>query len=73
MTKIVNSYILYELNAWPKNLMNNFKLKNCLFGATSIVINNVKENWCIVYSVVWYNGVILQIHGILVMTLLEML
>ena len=37
MTKIVNIYIFYDLDAWPKNPTNNFKFKNCLFGATSTV------------------------------------
>ena len=43
VTKIVNAYHIYELNAWPKNPVNNFKLKNCLFGATNIVKNSDKE------------------------------
>ena len=24
-TKIVNAYIVYDLNAWPNNPLNNFK------------------------------------------------
>ena len=28
---ILNSYIVYELNTWPRNPTNNFTLKNCLF------------------------------------------
>ena len=28
--KIVNAYTVYELDTWPKILLNNFKLKNCL-------------------------------------------
>ena len=40
LTKIVNAYIVYELNAWPKDPGNNFKFKNCLFGATNIVKNS---------------------------------
>ena len=36
-TKIVNSYIAYDLNGWPRNHTNNFKFKNCLFGSTNIV------------------------------------
>ena len=42
-TKIVNAYIVYDLDAWPKILSNNFNLKNCLFGATDIVKNGEKE------------------------------
>ena len=37
MTKIINAYIVYELYDQSKNPTNNFKFKNCLFGATNIV------------------------------------
>ena len=47
-TKIVNVYIVYDLNAWQKSPTDNFNFKNCLFGATSIVKNSDKEKW--VYS-----------------------
>ena len=30
--KIVNTYIIYDLDAWINNPLNNFKLKSCLFG-----------------------------------------
>ena len=40
-TKIVNSYIVYDLDGWPRNPTNNFKFKNCLFGSTNIV----KKKW----------------------------
>ena len=30
-TKVVNSYIVYDLDAWPSNTLKNFKLKNYLF------------------------------------------
>ena len=29
LTKIVNVYIVYDLDAWPRNPKNNFKFKNC--------------------------------------------
>ena len=48
MIKIVNVYIVYDLDGWPRNPTNNFKLKNCLFGATNIVKDNDKEKY--VYS-----------------------
>ena len=35
--KIGNAYIFYDLYTCPKNPTNNFKIKNCLFGATNIV------------------------------------
>ena len=43
LTKIGNVYIVYELNARPINPTNNFKFKNCLFGATNMVKNSDKE------------------------------
>ena len=48
MSKIVNVYIVYDLDAWPRNSTNNFKFKNCSFGATSIVKNSDKQKY--VYS-----------------------
>ena len=42
-SKIVDVYIVYDLDAWPRNLTNNFKFKNCLFGATSVVVKNSDE------------------------------
>ena len=47
-TKIVNVYIVYELNTWPQNSLNNFTLKDCLFGATDIVKYSDKNKW--IYS-----------------------
>ena len=43
MSKIVNVYTVYDLDAWPRNPSNNFKFKNCLFGATNIAKNSDKE------------------------------
>ena len=48
LTKIVNVYIVYDLDAWPRNPTNNFKFKNCQFRATNIVKNSDKEKY--VYS-----------------------
>ena len=41
---MVNFYIVYDLDAWPRNPTNNFKFQNCLFGGTNIVkdIDNEK-------------------------------
>ena len=51
-TKIVNAYIVYDLDAWPKNPTNNFIFKNCLLGATSIVKNSDEEWWvCCGYGI----------------------
>ena len=43
LTKIVNVYIVYDLDTWPKNPTNNFKFKSCLFGASNTVKNSDKE------------------------------
>ena len=48
LIKIVNVSIVYDLDAWPKNPTDNFKIKNCLFAATNIVKNSDKEKY--VYS-----------------------
>ena len=56
VTKIGNACIVYELNAWPKNTTNNFRLKNCLFGATNRVKNDDKEKWV-------YSGYGIAFHG----------
>ena len=43
LTKIVNIYIVYDVDAWPRTRTSNFEFKNCLFGATNIVKNSDKE------------------------------
>ena len=45
LTKVANTYIFHDLGAQPVNPINNFKFRNCLFGATSIVKNSDKEKW----------------------------
>ena len=42
-TKTVNAYTVYDLDAWANNPLNNFKLKNCFYGATYIAKNNHEE------------------------------
>ena len=32
LTKTVNVYMVYDLNAWPKISLRNYMIKNCLFG-----------------------------------------
>ena len=58
--KIINAYIVYDLDSWPKNLLTNFKLKKYFFGATNIVKSNDKEIVALVEHV----------HGISIMTLI---
>ena len=49
-SKIANIYIGYDLDAWPRNpTTNNFKSRNCLFEATSIMKNCDKEN-CLIMT-----------------------
>ena len=42
VSKIVNVYIVFNLDAWPRNPTNDFKFKKCLFGATTVVKNSDK-------------------------------
>ena len=46
--KIVNGYILYDLDNWSKNPFRDFTLKNYLFCSTNIVKDNDKDRY--VYS-----------------------
>ena len=46
---IVNLYIVYESNNWPRNPTNNFSLKSCLFGTVKLVANAIKSKFS-------YNG-----------------
>ena len=48
LTKIVNAYIVYDLDAWPRNPSNSYKFKHWLFVATSIVkVSIIKRSMCI--------------------------
>ena len=69
-TKIVNVYIFYDLDNWPKNLRRNFTLKDCLFGSTNIVKDNVKES---MYIAATEQHLMEKVRSVLVMALLEML
>ena len=40
--------VVYDLAAWPRNPINNFKFMNCLFGATNMIKNSDKKKY--VYS-----------------------
>ena len=42
LSKIVNVYIVYDLDAWPRSSTNNFRFINFLFGATNTVKNSDK-------------------------------
>ena len=50
LSEIVIAYIVYDLDAWPKNPTNNFEFKNCLFGAANIVKNSVKERYIFIVN-----------------------
>ena len=43
--KIVNIYIVYDLDKWPKNPLRNLTLINCLFDSNNIVKDNDKEKY----------------------------
>ena len=46
---ILNLYIVYQLNTWPRNPANNFILKIVLFGTVKLARNTIK-------SKLTYNG-----------------
>ena len=37
--KVINIYISYILNQWPRNLNTYFTLANCLFGSVKLTNN----------------------------------
>ena len=45
VTKIVNVYSVYDLDAWPKIPLGNFTIKNYLLGAISIVKNSDESKY----------------------------
>ena len=49
LTKIVNTYIFYDLASWPRIPTNNFKFNNSLSVATNIPKNSNKEKF-VLYS-----------------------
>ena len=57
LNKIGNVYNVYDLDAWPTKPTNNFKFKNCLFGATNIVKNSDKEKYVYCgYGIAFYSA-----------------
>ena len=70
LNKIVNIYFVYDLDAWLRNPVNNFKFKNCLFCAFSILKISDREK-----SVYSDYGILFDSTGFvfLIRTLLEML
>ena len=47
-SKIVNVYIVYDLDYWPKRPLRNFTFKNYFFGVTNIVKIVIEKSMCIV-------------------------
>ena len=68
LSRIVNVYIIYNLDVLPRNPRNNVKLKNCLVGATNVVKNSDKEKSMCIVAVEQY--LIVQVHGVLIMSFL---
>ena len=68
-TKIVNAYIVYDWDAWPKTPLDNFTLKNSLFWVKKYSKNSNKNKWV-------YFGYGIAVVGknceVLMMVLLEM-
>ena len=44
-TKIVNAYIVYDFDDWPKIPRSNSKFETFLFGPANIVKTSDKERW----------------------------
>ena len=42
---ILNLYIVYELNNWPRNPTNDFTLKKTFFGTVKLVENAIKSKF----------------------------
>ena len=57
-----------ELNNWQRNPTNNFPLKNCLFVTVKLVKNAVN-----LPIMVEEQHLMVKVHGVLLMTLLEIL
>lgn len=55
-TKILNVYIAYDLDNWPRSPLYNFALKYCLFGATVIVRNSDKSKYLYIDYRIAFNG-----------------
>ena len=53
---ILNLYIVYELNTWPRNRTNNFTLKNCLFGTVKLVRNTIKSKFTCTVQVIAFDS-----------------
>ena len=62
--KIVNVYIVYDLDHWPKNFLTNFTLENCLFKVTNIVKNSDKEKYVYSGYGIAFNGKSESIFGL---------
>ena len=69
-TKVVNAYIVYDLDTWSNNPLINFTLKCCWFFATAITKHSDKEKWVYSSYGIVFDG---KKYGFLAMTLLEML
>ena len=67
----VNGYIVYDLDNLPKISLNNFKLKNFLFGLRNIVKKRLITVSMYVVTIEQHS--MGQVDGVLVMSLIGML
>ena len=70
MIKIVNIYIVCDLDVWPTNSIKDLKFRHYLFDTTNIVKSD-EEN--LIYIVPREYHQTTKFHGILRMTLMKML
>ena len=68
--KILNAYIVYDLDDLPKISLKTFKLKYCLFGATDVNKIVIKVSELILAT---QHHLMVEVCGVLVLTLLRML
>ena len=69
LCRVLIIQIVYDLDACPINLTDNFKFKNSSFGATSMAKNSDKEKYVLSCYEITVDSVI---HGFLITILLEM-
>ena len=66
--KVVNDYVVYDLNHWPRSPLNKSVVKNCLLGVTDVIKKMMKVTMSSMEQ-----HLMEQAHGFLVKTVLELL
>ena len=69
-TKVVNDYVVYDLNHWPQSPLKKFVVKNCLLGVTDVIKKMIKVT---MFMASMEQHLMEQAHGVLVRTVLELM